>query len=62
MLNSLCKSADEECFRGYNNAEKRYDYIKMLKRNLNLICVFFMIKGKIKTSLIAMLFKCFVAF
>lgn len=63
MLNSLCHSADKECFWGYNNnAEKTYDYIKMLKRNLNLICVFFMIKWKIKTSLIVMLFKYFVAF
>ena len=54
---------DEECFWGYNNnAEKRYDYTKMLKRNLNLICAFFMIKWKIKTSLIVMLFKCFVTF
>lgn len=48
---------------GYNNnAVKRYDYIKMLKRNQNLICVFFMIKWKIKISLIVVLFKCFVAF
>lgn len=63
MLNSLCQRVDEDSFRGYNNnAGKRYDDIKMLKRNLNLICVFFMIKWKIKTSLIVMLFKRFVAF
>lgn len=60
MLNSLCQRADEVRFRGYNNnAEKRYDDIKMLKRNLNLICAFFMIKWEIKASLIVMLFKHF---
>ena len=58
MLNSLRQRAGEDRFRGCNNsAEKRYDDIKMLKRNLNLICVFFMIKWKIKTSLIVMLYK-----
>lgn len=63
MLNFLFQRADEECFRGYNNdAKKTYDGIKMMKRNLNLIYLFFMIKWKIKTSLIVMLLKHFVAF